>query len=130
MDSVLRAAGHITGLIGTVLIPGAAAPKLVTRAMLKTMKPGAVLVNCARAGLVDLDAAYTALRDGRLGGVGLDVYEPEPPAQHPLFDHPHVVLTPHVAGLSARASRAVFDAMADGVAAVLDGGDAPWVAGL
>ena len=76
------------------------------------MKPGAVLINCGRGGLLDLDAAYAALLDGRLAGVGLDVFDPEPPADHPLFRHADVVLTPHVMALSRRARALVFEEMA------------------
>jgi D-3-phosphoglycerate dehydrogenase / 2-oxoglutarate reductase len=101
---------------------------LIGRHALEQIKPGAVLVNCGRGGLLDLDAAYDALRAGRLSGVGLDVFAPEPPPHHPLFDHPDVVLTPHVLGLSRRARRLTFAEMADGMAEVLAGRRAPWVA--
>ena len=56
---------------------------MIDETALEHVKPGAVLVNCGRGGLLDLDAAYAALLDGRLGGVGLDVYEPEPPTTIP-----------------------------------------------
>jgi len=95
---------------------------LVNADALAHVRPGAILVNCGRGGLVDLDAAHAALLDGRLGGVGLDVFDPEPPAHHPLFDHPDVVLTPHVMGLSRRATAATFTAAAQGVVDVLTGG--------
>lgn len=95
---------------------------LVNADLLATVKPGAILVNCGRGGLVDLDAVHTALVAGRLGGLGLDVFDPEPPALHSLFDHPDVVLTPHVMGLSHRATAATFAAAAQGVVAVLTGG--------
>jgi D-3-phosphoglycerate dehydrogenase len=101
---------------------------LIDARALAAVKPGAILVNCGRGGLLDLDAAYDALRDGRLSGVGLDVYEPEPPRDHPLFSHRDVVLTPHVMALSQRARRLVFEEMADGMAAVLAGQRAPYVA--
>lgn len=103
---------------------------LLGAAALAAVKPGAVLVNCGRGGLLDLDAAYAALIDGRLGGVGLDVYDPEPPAPqgHPLFAHPDVVLTPHVMGISARAWRKTCVDVADGMAAVLGGTRAEFVA--
>ena len=62
-----------------------------------------------------------ALLAGQLSGVGLDVFDPEPPAHHPLFDHPDVVLTPHLMGLSRRATAATFADAARGVADVLAG---------
>lgn len=95
---------------------------------LAQMKPGAFLVNCGRGGLLDLDAALDALSDGRLAGLGLDVYDPEPPADHPVFHHPNTVLTPHVMGLSQRARRLAFVQMADGMADVLSGRRPPHVA--
>jgi D-3-phosphoglycerate dehydrogenase len=101
---------------------------LIGAAALAAIKPGAVLVNCGRGGLLDLDAAHDALRDGRLAGVGLDVFDPEPAVHHPLFDHPDVVLTPHVMGLSRRGWLRTFRDMADGMADVLEGRRAPDVA--
>jgi phosphoglycerate dehydrogenase-like enzyme len=101
---------------------------LIGAAELRQVKPGAVLVNCARGGLLDLDAAHAALLDGRLAGVGLDVFDPEPPADHPLFHHPDVVLTPHIMGISARAWQRTCVDMATGMAAVLGGGRAEHVA--
>jgi phosphoglycerate dehydrogenase-like enzyme len=101
---------------------------LIGRVELERIRPGAALVNCGRGELLDLDAAYDALCDGRLGGVGLDVFDPEPPKPHPLFDHPDVVLTPHVMALSRRARGRLFAEMVDGMATVLDGGRAPHVA--
>jgi D-3-phosphoglycerate dehydrogenase len=61
---------------------------LVDAALLARARPGAILVNCGRGGLLDLDAALAALESGRLGGIGLDVFDPEPPPHHPLFDTP------------------------------------------
>jgi len=78
-----------------------------TRAMIderaiNSMKPGAILVNTARGGLVDYDALHGALVSGHLRAAGLDVYEAEPvSASHPLFQLPNVVVTPHVAWLTA-----------------------------
>ena len=95
--------------------------RLVGDAFLAQVKPGAILVNCGRGGLVDTDAVWRALTSGRLSGVGLDVFDPEPPAPHPLFSHPDVVLTPHLMGLSRRATAATFAAAAQGVLDVLAG---------
>jgi D-3-phosphoglycerate dehydrogenase len=71
---------------------------------------------------------HTALDSGRLAGVGLDVFEPEPPDHHPLFDHLAVVLTPHVMGLTRRANAATFADAARGVVDVLAGRRPPAVA--
>ena len=101
---------------------------LIGEAALRLVKPGAVLINCGRGGLLDLDAAYDALLDGRLSGVGLDVFDPEPPRDHPLFHHPDVALTPHVMALSSRARALVFEEMAAGMDDVLSGRRAPAVA--
>ena len=94
---------------------------LVDDAVPARVKPGAVLVNCSRGGLVDTDAIWRALTDGRLSGIGLDVFDPEPPGPHPLYSHPDVVLTPHLMGLSRRATAATFTAAAQGVVDVLAG---------
>jgi D-3-phosphoglycerate dehydrogenase / 2-oxoglutarate reductase len=102
--------------------------QLAGEAFLSRVKPGAILVNCGRGGLIDTDAVWRALTEGRLGGVGLDVFDPEPPAPHPLFSHPDVVLTPHLMGLSRRATAATFAAAAQGVLDVLNGAEPQAVA--
>jgi D-3-phosphoglycerate dehydrogenase / 2-oxoglutarate reductase len=94
---------------------------LVDKAFLDRVRPGTVLVNCGRGGLVNLDAALDALDSGQLAGVGLDVFDPEPPEHHDLFDRPNVVLTPHLMGLSRRATAATFADAARGIADVLAG---------
>jgi phosphoglycerate dehydrogenase-like enzyme len=99
----------------------AATYHLVDAGFLSRIRPGAILINCGRGGLLDLDAALAALESGRLGGIGLDVFDPEPPAHHPLFEHPNVVLTPHLMGLTRRAMAATFAVAARGIADVLAG---------
>ena len=106
----------------------AATYHLVDARLLGRVRPGAILVNCGRGGLLDLDAALAALDAGRLGGIGLDVFDPEPPPHHPLFDHPNVVLTPHLMGLTRRATAATFAAAARGIADVLAGRRPPALA--
>ncbi len=90
---------------------------LIDRAMLGRMRPGAVLINTARAALVDEDALYDLLRERRIGGAGLDVYGGEPlRAGHRWAALPNVVLAPHTAWrtvdtLDRFVSRAVANAV-------------------
>ncbi len=67
---------------------------LINRSIVESLKPGAILVNLARGEVVDMDALLWGVESGQLAGVGLDVFPEEPPAHHPLFDHPAVVLSP------------------------------------
>jgi D-3-phosphoglycerate dehydrogenase len=94
---------------------------LVDSTFLAAVPMGTILVNCGRGGLLDLEAAADALAEGRLAGLGLDVFDPEPPTPHPVFDRTDVVLSPHLMGLSIAATRATFTAAAQGVADVLSG---------
>jgi D-3-phosphoglycerate dehydrogenase / 2-oxoglutarate reductase len=71
---------------------------LLDAARLALMKPGAFIVNASRGAVIDLEALAAALREGRVAGAGLDVFEPERlPPTHSLFGAPGLVLTPHVA---------------------------------
>lgn len=77
---------------------------LIGEEQLRAVRPEAILVNTARADLLDEDALVRALREGRLSGAGLDVFSREPlPAEHPLRSMPGVVLSPHLAGASVEA---------------------------
>lgn len=90
-------------------------------AFFAAMKPGAVLVNVGRGGLVDEAALVAALDAGRIAGAALDVRAEEPPPGGPLEAHPRVVLTPHVAGLTAEAQERVASMLAGDIDRVLDG---------
>jgi D-3-phosphoglycerate dehydrogenase len=75
---------------------------LIDARQLSLMKPSAILVNCSRGGTVVTDDLVAALRSGTIAGAGLDVTDPEPlPPGHDLFAFDNVVLTPHIAGVSA-----------------------------
>ena len=85
------------------------------------MKPGAILLNVARGGVVDEAAVADALRDGRLGGAAIDVFEHEPPTGSPLLDAPNTLLTPHLGASTAEAQVAVAEEVAEQVLDVLAG---------
>ena len=87
---------------------------------LSRMKRDAVLVNTARGGIVDEAALASMLRDGRLGGAALDVFDREPlAAGSPLAGAPRLVLTPHIAGVTVEANERVSALIAERVAAAL-----------
>lgn len=85
---------------------------LISTSEIEQMRAGAIIINVSRGGIVDLDAAHVALTSGKLGGLGLDSFDPEPAVWHDCFEHPNVVLTPHVMGLSSRAREQTFEAAA------------------
>lgn len=76
---------------------------IVDAARISTMKPGSIILNTSRGGLIDEAAARVALDSGHLFGVGLDAYETEPPQDSPLIGHPRVVATPHSGAHTAEA---------------------------
>lgn len=89
---------------------------LFSAARIASMKPGAVLINTARGGIVDEVALAAALRGGHLGGAAIDVFGTEPLASSPHFEGcPNLVLTPHVAGVTAEANERVSFLIADRV---------------
>lgn len=101
---------------------------LIGAEQLALMKPGALLINTARGGIVDELALYEALREGHLGGAGVDVLAQEPPAvDSPLLSAQlnNLIVTPHIAWASRAARQRLLDQVADNIAAYLDGGPVP-----
>jgi len=94
---------------------------IISADVMKAMKKGAVIVNTARGGLIDEAAAYELLASGHLGGLGLDVYEEEPPKKSPLFELENVVLTPHTASHTAEAIAAMAEMSVQNLIDVLSG---------
>src|SRR5690606_32940156 len=93
---------------------------LIDATALSRLRPTAFLINTSRGGLIDHDALWQALKENRLAGAGLDVFEPEPPdLSQPLFQDERVILSPHAAFVSEeslvelrqRVSRQILDVL-------------------
>jgi len=93
-------------------------------AELALMKPTATLVNIARGGIVDDAALAQALKDRRIAGAGLDVFEGEPALNPALLTVPNVVLTPHIASATIKTRKAMAQLAADNLIAYLTQGKA------
>lgn len=86
------------------------------------MKPTAILVNCARGGIVDEEALATALLEGQIAGAAIDVWQQEPPPQdHPLFGLENVIVSPHMAAHTEEAMIRMATTLAQDVTRVLQG---------
>jgi gluconate 2-dehydrogenase len=107
LDELLAQADHVI----LVLPYSPATHHLIGAAQLARMKPGAVLVNIARGGIVDDAALAQALRTGPLAAAGLDVFEGEPELNPDLLTLPNVALTPHI-GSATRTSRVAMAMLA------------------
>ena len=98
--------------------------RLIDAEALALMKPTALIINTARGAIVDEAALADALRNGDLGGAGIDVLSEEPPVHgNPLLEPgiPNLIVTPHIAWASRAARQRAVDAMADNIRAFLDG---------
>jgi len=95
--------------------------RLINRDALARLRRGALIVNCARGGLIDEDALLAALEEGHIGGAALDVFADEPPGHGGLNAHPRVVVTPHLGASTAEAQRRIGLEVAAQVLAALAG---------
>jgi phosphoglycerate dehydrogenase-like enzyme len=95
-DKLLPFAGRADVIVSTLPLTDET-KGLMNKAFFDAAKRGALFINVGRGGTVVTDELVTALRDGRLGGAGLDVTDPEPlPPGHPLWRAPNAIVTPHV----------------------------------
>lgn len=96
---------------------------MITRALIDSMKPDALFLNLARHALVDGDALYDALKNGKIAGAGLDVFEHEPPTSDDRFAGlDNVIITPHLGGNTRDVVRHQTDMVVDDIEAFLTGG--------
>jgi D-3-phosphoglycerate dehydrogenase len=106
----------------TVHVPLTRATRgLIGREAIARLRPGAIVLNVARGGVVDEAALAEALESGHLGGAGVDVFEQEPPVDSPLLAAPNTLLTPHLGASTAEAQILVAEEVASQVLDVLAG---------
>lgn len=122
VDNILELASLVDVLsIHLPLTPSTA--DIIDSAVLRAMKPSAMLLNVARGGLVNTDDLVLALRTEEIAHAGLDVTNPEPlPADHPLRSLPQCIVTPHFAYRSQEAIDEVRRRVSNAALALLEGG--------
>ncbi|MGY0064399.1 D-2-hydroxyacid dehydrogenase [Streptomyces sp. LZ34] len=120
-DRIVEAAPTVDAVVNT--LPGTAATEhLIGKRFFDALRPGATLVNVGRGSVVDEAALVDALDSGRVGFAALDVFETEPlPAHSPLWDHDHVLVSPHTAALDAAEDRLIAELFATNATRLLDG---------
>ena len=106
-DVVLSELEEVVGMADVISLhaPGGGDGPLLDAQRIAAMRPGAIVLNTSRGALVDEAALADGLREGRLGGAGVDVFADEPPEDSPLLGLDTVVLTPHIGGRTFDAQR-------------------------
>jgi len=94
---------------------------IVNKEMISKMKPSAYIINCSRGGTVDEKALYNALKEGKIAGAGIDVFEKEPPENSPLLSLDNVVLTPHLGANTSEGQTRAGTICAEQIIKVLEG---------
>jgi phosphoglycerate dehydrogenase-like enzyme len=118
----LQELAEVSDILSIHLVLAGSTRGLVDADVLGRMKPSALLVNTSRAGIVDQDALIAALREGRLAGAGLDVFDAEPlPADHPFRTLPTVLATPHLGYVTRGNYTKYFGQIVEDIAAFLAG---------
>lgn len=100
---------------------------LINEESLKKCKKGVLLINASRGGLLDEKAVEQALKEGRIGGLGLDAFEQEPPGDSPLLHYDNVVATPHTGAHTVEATEQMAAMAVDNLIALLKEEDCPYV---
>lgn len=98
---------------------------LINAERISGMQDGAIIVNASRGGIIDEAAAYQALKSGKLGGLGLDAFETEPPEASPLFELPNVTVTPHTGAHTKEATENMANTAVKNLIDVLSGRECP-----
>lgn len=95
---------------------------LINAGSFEKMKPGVIVVNCARGGIIDEKALLDALESGKVAAAALDVYTESPPGASPLVMHPRVIATPHLGASTTEAQISVATAIAEQIIDYLEKG--------
>jgi len=109
LDKVIEEADVIT--VHAPLTPST--KHIISKAQFDTMKPNVMVVNCARGGIIDEEALYDALKNKRIAGAALDVFETEPPKGSKLLELDNIVVTPHLGASTKEAQEKVSLEMAE-----------------
>ncbi len=100
---------------------------IINAQSLEKMKDGVIIINASRGGIIDEDAAHSALESGKIGGIGLDAFEIEPPVNSPLLTLSNVVATPHTGAHTEEASSKMAEMAVDNLIACLTGTDCNFI---
>jgi len=109
LNDLLRQSDFVT--LHSALTPGSKG--VLSKEAIALLKPGARVINVARGALIDMDALYEALKEGRVAGAAIDVFEEEPPGELPILKLPNVIVTPHLGASTVEAQRDVSTQMAE-----------------
>lgn len=118
LDEVLQKGDFIT--VHTPLLKDTY--HIINKEAFQKMKDGVRIINCARGGIIDEDALYDALIEGKVAGAALDVFEEEPALDHKILDLPQVIATPHLGASTIEAQESVAVDVSHDVVRILSGG--------